>query len=88
MIFVSALLINSFCDFALTDIIYETVSAVSTVGVTTGITPQVSNVAKVILLCLMYFGRVGILTITYAIMNNQSSASESISYPDANMLIG
>ena len=88
MIFISALLINFFCDFAITDIIYETVSAVSTVGVTTGITPSVPIIAKGILICLMYFGRVGILTITYAIMNNQSSAAESISYPDANMLIG
>ena len=88
MICLSALIINACCDFALSDVIYEVVSAISTVGVTTGITPQLSSVAKVTVMCLMYFGRVGILTVTYAVMSNQSSASESVSYPDANMLIG
>jgi Trk-type K+ transport system membrane component len=38
---------------------------------------------------LMYFGRVGILSITYAVMVNLSkNNTRGITYPDANMLVG
>ena len=72
----------------MTDILYEVISAVSTVGLTLGITPALSALSKLVIMLLMYFGRVGILTVTYAVMKSQSSKEEHISYPDANMLIG
>lgn len=37
---------------------------------------------------IMYFGRVGILTVTYAVSMGQSSEKNCITYPDANLLIG
>jgi trk system potassium uptake protein TrkH len=45
---------------------YETTSAVATVGLTLGITPGLSQVSKWILIALMYLGRVGGLTLIYA----------------------
>lgn len=46
--------------------LFETASAVGTVGVTLGITPSLSLASRIILIVLMYFGRVGGLTIIYA----------------------
>ena len=45
---------------------FECASAPGTVGLTTGITPGLGSVSKVILILFMYFGRVGGLTIVYA----------------------
>lgn len=75
-------------DFSGIDIIYEVVSAVSTVGLSFGITASLGTAAKVILMFLMYFGRVGILSVAYSLTVNQNSYSGSITYPDSNFLIG
>ncbi len=83
------MLISASSDFEIMDIVYEVISAVSTVGVTTGITPLLSASAKIIVMLLMYFGRVGVLTITFAVaerLTNQSSAN--MRYPDAKMPVG
>ena len=49
-------------DLDLTVIVFDVVSAVSTVGMSTGITPHLVPGAKVILILLMYLGRVGSLS--------------------------
>lgn len=82
------ILINVFNGFTMKEILYEVISAVSTVGLSLGITFDLSSASKIVIMMLMYFGRVGILTITYAVMKSQSSREEHIRYPDANMLIG
>jgi trk system potassium uptake protein TrkH len=46
--------------------LFETASAIGTVGLTLGITPTLSLASKIVLMCLMYFGRVGGLTIIFA----------------------
>ena len=70
-------------------VLYEMTSAGGTVGVSLGLTPSLNVLSKIIVMLMMYFGRVGILSITYAIMVNLSKTKKSsISYPDANMLVG
>ena len=89
LILASAVVIFSLSsDMGAMDVIYEVTSAVSTVGNSTGITASLGIVPQIILIFLMYFGRVGILTVTYALMINQSSGDSTISYPDADLLIG
>ncbi|MFA6948621.1 MAG: potassium transporter TrkG [Eubacteriales bacterium] len=68
--------------------LYETVSAVATVGLSLSITPALGTVSHVLCMLLMFFGRVGILTITYSIMMRITSSKSAITYPDANMLVG
>ena len=46
--------------------LFETASAIGTVGLTLGITPQLGGISKMILIALMYFGRVGGLTLIFA----------------------
>ena len=69
--------------------LYEVASAGGTVGVSLGVTPTLGVLSKLIIMLLMYFGRVGILSITYAVMVNLSkNNAKGINYPDANMLVG
>jgi trk system potassium uptake protein TrkH len=69
--------------------LYEVASAGGTVGVSLGVTPTLGVFSQLIIMLLMYFGRVGILSITYAVMVNLSkNNAKGINYPDANMLVG
>lgn len=52
------------------DCIFETASAIGTVGLTLGITPSLGTFPRVILIVLMFFGRVGGLTLLYAALSN------------------
>ena len=58
-------------DLPLLTCMYETASAVATVGLTLGITPQLGVLSKGILIALMYLGRVGGLTLIYAALAGQ-----------------
>ena len=87
-ILLGALLLSATADHALLDVVYEVVSAVSTVGVTTGITPLLSVTAKLTVMVLMYFGRVGVLTVSYAVLNSLMKDQSAVEYPEAKLLIG
>ena len=87
-ILIGAMLLSVTTPHGLLDILYEVVSAVSTVGITTGITPSLSVVAKLTLMILMYFGRVGVLTVSYAVLNSLMKDQSAIDYPEAKLLIG
>lgn len=82
------LILSVSTPFHLIDVLYEVVSAISTVGVTTGITPQLSVAAKLTDMILMYFGRVGVLTVSYAVLNSLMKDRSAVEYPEAKMLIG
>lgn len=70
-----------------TDGLYESVSALATVGLTAGVTTSLSIPAQLLMILYMYFGRVGILTISLGfLMGNQ--AEERFRYAQTNILIG
>jgi trk system potassium uptake protein TrkH len=75
-------------DVSGVDILYEVVSAGATVGLTAGLTPILPTAAKIVIMFMMYFGRVGILTVTFSLMGRGSGAKSVLTYPDANILIG
>ena len=69
------------------DSFYETASAIATVGLTANLTPALNGVSKLLLIVFMYFGRVGVLTISLGfLMGNK--ADDRIRYADTNLLIG
>ena len=90
LILIGTLVINAAepAGTGMIDILYEVVSAVSTVGLSAGITQGLGVLSKLVLIFLMYFGRVGILSVSCAIMVNLQKKDTAISYPDANLLIG
>lgn len=82
-----AVLITATSQVSFTNAIFETVSALATVGLTAGVTPLLSIPAQFVIILFMYFGRVGILTLSLGfLMGNQ--AQERFRYADTNLLIG
>lgn len=72
--------------FALIDILFETVSAVGTVGLSTGITSSLSSASRVIVILLMFFGRLGPLTLGYALL--LSNRKYEVHYAEERVMIG
>ncbi len=71
-----------------TQAMFECISALSTVGLSLGVTPILSIGSKLIITLLMFIGRVGALTLTLAIASKPSSAINDIEYPDAKIMVG
>lgn len=67
-------------------VLFETVSAMGTVGLSLGLTPTLSPLSKYILIALMYAGRVGILTVALAFGEKKNTAE--IRKPVDTLLIG
>jgi len=74
-------------EISFLDGLYEAISALATVGLTTGITADLSIVAKIMLIIFMYFGRVGVLTLSLGFLAG-NQAQERFRYANTNLLIG
>ena len=68
------------------DLMYETMSGMATVGLTTGITPSLSTPGKIVLCVAMFFGRIGPLTAAYALQRRQHPVKYR--YPEATIRLG
>ncbi len=68
------------------NILFEEVSAFATVGLSTGITAQLSDASKVILIISMFVGRVGILTLAFAL--SSEVGTNAYKYPNSHIMIG
>ena len=82
-----AVVITATSPVGFTDAIFETVSALATVGLTAGVTPLLSIPAQFMIILFMYFGRVGILTLSLGFLMGDK-AEERFRYADTNLLIG
>ncbi len=67
-------------------VIYECVSAMGTVGLSLSLSPSLTAISKIILMLLMYAGRVGVVTLGLAIA--KSNKEGNIKYPLDNIYIG
>lgn len=72
--------------FPFRSLLFETASALGTVGLSLGITSGLSDAGKLVLVLLMFWGRVGIITFLYGIVKRE--ARGKISYPDAEIPVG
>ena len=73
-------------ELALRDVLLEVFSAVDTVGMTTGITRQLRTIPRLIVIALMYAGRLGSLTFAILIAHRRTPAP--VQYPAGQLLIG
>lgn len=71
LFFWGGLFISAYENLPLSSCLYETASALGTVGLTLGITPQLHIPSQLILILLMYLGRVGSLTLMYAALSSK-----------------
>ncbi|QJC53237.1 Trk family potassium uptake protein [Paenibacillus albicereus] len=67
-------------------ILFETVSAFGTVGLSTGITPGLQDVSKLVLSFVMFAGRLGPLTMAYAL--RPKASKEYFKHPEGKIIIG
>ncbi len=67
-------------------ILFEVVSAFGTVGLSLGITPLLSDIGKVIIIFIMFIGRVGSLTILLALASNEKKSLYH--YPEEKVIVG
>ena len=70
------------------DVLFETTSAMATVGVTSIGTPALTSVSQAVRIPMMYFGRVGPLTMALAMAQKQGAGKARIRYPEENITIG
>ena len=75
-----------FCGYTIPESFFEVFSALSTVGLTMGITRSLPAAAKIIVMILMYLGRVGTLSVAIAVKRHGKAVS--ITYPTEKVIIG
>jgi trk system potassium uptake protein TrkH len=66
-------------------ILFETTSAFATVGLSLGVTPELSLVGKIIISVMMFIGRLGPLTLTYWLTTEQRPVKRY--YPEGKIII-
>lgn len=75
-------------EYRFFDIVFQTFSAFSTTGLPTPVMSNLSALGRIIIMALMFFGRVGITTIAFTVMVSLKAEKQPFSYPKANFLIG
>jgi trk system potassium uptake protein TrkH len=86
VVFLGTLLLAITEQFAFRELLFEVVSAFATVGLSTGITPDLSIAGKLTIIAVMYLGRLGPLTVAYALA--QRSREPSYQLPERDVAIG
>ena len=82
-----AVFITATSPVSFVDALFESVSALATVGITAGATTRLSIAAQLLMIIYMYFGRVGVLTISLGFLMGDR-AQERYRYAQASLLIG
>ena len=80
------MVISSTEDIPLMTALFETASAIGTVGLSLGITPDLGLVSHIILICLMFLGRVGGLTLIFATLSEKKLNGSK--YPQEKITVG
>ena len=82
----SAMVISRIENVGYLKALFETASAVATVGLSMGITSHLTTASKIILMLIMYIGRVGGLTLVFAAITRKSTVNKQ--YPADNIAVG
>lgn len=86
LFFTGGIAISMYEGLPLEECLYESASAVGTVGLTLGITPHLHVASQMILVALMYLGRVGGLTLIYAVFSSRNKGTAR--FPVENITVG
>jgi trk system potassium uptake protein len=81
------LLVTEQADFLTT--MFETFSAVGTVGLSMGLTPSLTNAGKIVIIFLMFIGRIGPVALAYSLKTNRvRRRANKIDYPSGHVIVG
>ena len=86
LFFGGAIVISAVEDLSFSTCLFETASAIGTVGLTLGITPGLGVISQIILMILMFLGRVGGLTLIYAALSGSGKKISKL--PQEKMTVG
>ncbi len=70
------------------EILFESISAFSTVGLTMGITPTLSVTSRLVLCLVMLIGRTGPITMGWALVRKVNKTQVNIKYPNSDIMVG
>ncbi len=84
---ISTLALSACTNASAIDVLYETVSATATVGLTRGITSALSTAGKLIIIATMYLGRVGPISLAFA-LNVKKKTQNIIKNPSEDISVG
>ena len=87
IMFISTVLLSATIDASTLDVVYETVSATATVGLTRNLTPFLNIWGKIIIIATMYFGRIGPISLAIA-FNSKKEAVNNIKNPTEDISVG
>ena len=87
IMFLSTLLLSAVTECSMLDILFETVSATATVGLTRDLTPSLNPAGKAVIIGTMYLGRVGPISLALA-LNSKKKRSNIIKNPTEEISVG
>ena len=70
------------------DLCFEAFSGFATVGLTAGLTPSLSDVGKIVIIILMYIGRIGPITMMLSFMRKSQKNTGNMVFPKGEIIIG
>ncbi len=89
VLFVAVFILSITESIAFLPLLFEAVSAIATVGLSAGVTPLLSEIGKIVIIILMFIGRVGPITIALSLIKRKGTIKpHEVIYPNGEVLIG
>ncbi len=86
LVFSGTVVLNATSPVTVTEALFESVSAIATVGLSLNATARLSPLSQVVIILFMYFGRVGVLTLSLGFLKEKTEPRYR--YADTTLLIG
>ena len=88
IVFTGMLLLSIFEKADFLTIAFETFSAFGTVGLSMGITPDLTNLGKIVIIFLMFIGRIGPVAVAFSLRTNRKfKKSVEVAYPTGHVIV-
>jgi Trk-type K+ transport system membrane component len=86
LIILSSFVLLIFEPYGFTEVIFEVTSAFGTTGLSLGITSSLTTISKVVLIMVMFIGRIGIVALLLVFATREDT--NRIRYPEIDMIVG
>ena len=74
--------------FGFLDLLFETASAIGTVGLTRGVTTELTDLGKIVIIITMYLGRIGPITLALAFNSRKREKTKGRRLPTDKIMVG
>jgi trk system potassium uptake protein TrkH len=84
--FIATAILSKLENVDFSSLVFEVVSALGTTGLSSGVVREISTIGKIVIVLLMFWGRVGILTFSYSLVRRDKP--QNVRFPEAQIPIG